>query len=138
MSLSIIIPTVDNLLDDKDDKDDKDYSSICRGGSPLSVDNSLWSLAVYEVWDSVYVYRDLKDMIEYLWEEIDCASFYMDFRKKTRERFERQLFKVTEGVSMLYLSGEEGKTYNLLPMLNVLAGSSKKYEDMIRKIELCV
>jgi len=126
-SLSIIIPTIDNLLD-------KDCASISGNGPPLSADNSLWSLAVYEVWDSVYVYRDLKAMIEYLWEEIDCASFYMDFRKETRQKFEHQRLKVTEGVAMLYMSGEENKAYNLLPMLNILVGSSQKYDDMYSKV----
>ena len=130
MELSIVIPTSEILVN-------KDYAFIEGKGSPLSRDDSFWSLAVYEVWDSKYVYRDLKEMITSLWMDINCAQHYVDFKKETRDKFDKRRLKITAGVSILYLSGEEEKSYKLLPLLGMLLESNKKYNVMFEKIGVC-
>ena len=122
LSLSIVIPTSDILID-------KEYATICGNGHPLVRDDSFWSLAFYEVWGSYLLfYRDLKEMIKCLYEDMDCSIFYSDFSKETREKFETERSKITEGVAMLYMVGEEEKAYELIPDLIKLVKITQDYD----------
>ena len=127
LSLSIVIPTSDILLE-------KNYSFVSGNGngSPLSCDNSYWSLAIYEVWDKDRVYRHLMDMIKSLISDTLIAQHNMDFGNT--QKFFIQRCKISEGLRIYNILSED--SFKLIPALKILYDVNEKYDNMLKQVSL--
>lgn len=126
LSLSIVIPTSDILLNKK-------YSFVSGNGFPLSCDNSYWSLAVYEVWDSDRVYRHLMEMIKSLISDTLIAQHNMDF--ENTQKFFTQRCKISEGLRIYNILAEDD-SFKLIPALKILYDVNQKYDNMLKEVQL--
>ena len=130
LSLSIVIP--DENLSLK-----KDYITIYGNGSPIfqnNLDNSLWSVAVYEVWQAPYIYLHLKFMMEELICNIKKANKDVDFSIETYKNIGLELMKIGEGFKMLL---SEFKYFSaIFPLFQELFKINQEYNDKFKQAKL--
>lgn len=91
-----------------------------RGGYPfLSTDKSFWSLAVYEIWDSQKIQKDLISNIENITTRIQNYRRFQTYSKK--EYIELSEKRIVEGVCILWMRGEYEKAWKMIPLLQKLS-----------------
>ena len=120
MKLSIIIPSKDNLIT----KCKKD-----RNIDDIEIENTLWETAIYEVCDADDVYIELFYNIRKLKQEINVATYEMDFSNATAGALEFKKKKIVEGIQILSKNKYEG-LQGLSEDLSKLLISAQIYVDM--------
>jgi hypothetical protein len=120
ISLSIIIPTSDILLN-------KNYSSVYGSGSPLSCDDSFWSLVIYEFWDRLSIHNHLMGMIRSLLNDTLRAHNNMDFSKEIRENFYIRRKKINEGINIYNILSKK-ESLALISAIKILYDVNEKYD----------
>jgi hypothetical protein len=122
--ISITIPTSDIMIN-------KPNVNIYGGGFPLKRIESLWSSAIYEVWKSKnmeeYIYNDLINKIDMLFENIDFCIEYRLFEEKVANTLESERLCIVEGVCILSNMSSVFVNYKLISSLKLLLELGQNY-----------
>ena len=130
ISLSIVIPDVSDVSNLS-----KKYYTICGSGFPLSSeDYSLWSLAVYEVWETNKIYMHLMLKIHELIYDIQKAKQESDFSKETRKNIGIEMIKIGEAVKMFNFISNE--SYKIFHAVVELFETNREYDNKYNQVQL--
>jgi hypothetical protein len=129
ISLSIIIPDEKLSLN-------KEYATVFGCGSPFqnNLDDSLWSLAIYEVWEAPYIYKHLKFMIEELIYIIKKANEIVDFSTETYKNIGLKLLKIGEGLGEGLKISSGFST--IFPLFQELFEINREYNDKFKQAKI--
>jgi hypothetical protein len=131
LSLSVFIPDENLSLKDKE------HVAIHGSGLPVlknKFDDSLWSVAVYEVWQAPCIYIHLKFIIQELIYNIKKANKDDDFSIETYKNIGLELIKIGEGFKMLL--SEFDYFSAIFPLFQELSKTNQDYNEKFNKAKL--
>ena len=129
LELSIIIPTNDLQYE-------KRYRCVNGGGRVFNEgrNTSLWSTAIYELWDGSAIYFDVSKRLKNLSVEFDFSEYHRDFSKKTQDDLEAEKNRVAEGLNILKRLGYSSTgIYEEIKFCIEAAESYVKTRDQVKK-----